>query len=107
MRRLMVMVLAAALCVAADVHAALSAASAASEVSALPGKKELADAHAFLQNLLIEGDPLMLEAKLKPGQGVFNNNALHNRTAFDPSEVGNHSRRIMYRVRFNNRIGSN
>ena len=61
---------------------------------------------AFLQNLLIEGDPLMLEAKLKPGQGVFNNNALHNRTAFDAEEVGNHSRRIMYRVRFNNRIGS-
>ena len=64
------------------------------------------EAVAFLQNLLVEGDPLMLEAKLKPGQGVFNNNALHNRTAFDPSEVGNHSRRIMYRVRFNNRIGS-
>lgn len=64
------------------------------------------EAVAFLQNLLVEGDPMMLEAKLKPGQGVFNNNALHNRTAFDPSEVGNHSRRIMYRVRFNNRIGS-
>jgi hypothetical protein len=64
------------------------------------------DAVAFLQNLLIVGDPLMIEAKLKPGQGVINNNALHNRTAFDPSEVGNHSRRIMYRVRFNNRIGS-
>jgi len=64
------------------------------------------DAVAFLQNLLVEGDPLMLEAKLKPGQGIFNNNILHNRTAFDPSEVGNHSRRIIYRVRFNNRIGS-
>lgn len=64
------------------------------------------EAVAFLQNLLVEGDPLMLEAKLKPGQGVFNNNALHNRTAFDPTEVGNHSRRIMYRVRFNKRIGS-
>jgi len=64
------------------------------------------EAVAFLQNLLIAGDPLMLEAKLKPGQGVINNNALHNRTAFDPAEVGSHSRRIMYRVRFNNRIGS-
>jgi len=61
---------------------------------------------AFLQNLLVKGDPLMLEAKLKPGQGVFNNNALHNRTAFDADEVGNNSRRIMYRVRFNKRIGS-
>jgi len=64
------------------------------------------DAVAFLQNLLIEGDPLMLEVKLQPGQGVFNNNVLHNRTAFDPNEVGNDSRRIMYRVRFNKRIGS-
>lgn len=65
------------------------------------------EAVAFLQDLLIAGDPLMLEAKLKPGQGVFNNNVLHNRTAFDPSEKGNHSRRVMYRVRFNNRIGRN
>jgi len=64
------------------------------------------EAVAFLQNLLIEGDPLMLEAKLKPGQGVINNNSLHNRTAFDPAEVGNNSRRVMYRVRFNERIGS-
>jgi alpha-ketoglutarate-dependent taurine dioxygenase len=64
------------------------------------------EAVAFLQNLLIEGDPLMLEAKLKPGQGVINNNSLHNRTAFDPAEVGNNSRRVMYRVRFNKRIGS-
>ncbi len=60
----------------------------------------------FLQNLLVKGDPLMREVKLKPGQGIFNNNVPHTRTAFDPSEVGNHSRRIMYRVRFNNRIGS-
>ena len=64
------------------------------------------EAVAFLQNLLIAGDPLMREIKMQPGQGVFNNNALHNRTGFDAEEVGNHSRRIMYRVRFNNRIGS-
>lgn len=64
------------------------------------------EAVAFLQNLLIAGDPLMREVKLQPGQGVINNNALHNRTAFDADEVGNHSRRIMYRVRFNKRIGS-
>ena len=61
----------------------------------------------FLQELLIAGDPLVREAKLLPGQGVINNNALHNRTSFDPTETGNQSRRIMYRVRFNNRIGSN
>jgi hypothetical protein len=52
MRRLTVMVLAAALCVAADVHAAPATASAASQASASPGEKELADAHAFLRTLL-------------------------------------------------------
>ena len=52
MRRLTVTVLAAALCVAADVHAAPVTAPAASEVPASPGEKELADAHAFLRNVL-------------------------------------------------------
>jgi len=52
MRRLTVIVLAVAICVAADVHSAPRGASAASEVPASPGKKELADAHAFLRSLL-------------------------------------------------------
>jgi len=52
MRRLTAMVLAAALCVVADVHAAPATASAASKVSVSPGKKKLADAHAFLQSLV-------------------------------------------------------
>lgn len=64
------------------------------------------EAVAFLQNLMVERDPLMREVKLEPDQGIFNNNVPHTRTAFDPDEVGNTSRRIMYRVRFNNRIGS-
>ncbi len=64
------------------------------------------EAATFLRDLLMAGDPLMIEAKLKPGQGVFNNNVLHTRTAFDPDETGNHSRRLMYRVRYFNRIGS-
>lgn len=68
-----------------------------------PLTREAAD---FLRNLLMAGDPLMLEAKLQPGQGVLNNNVLHTRTAFDPTEVGDHSRRLMYRVRFHKRIGS-
>jgi uncharacterized protein (UPF0248 family) len=45
-------ILVAALCVAADVHAAPATAPAASEVPEPPNKKELADAHAFLQNIL-------------------------------------------------------
>ncbi len=46
------MLLAAALCVTADVRATPATASAASKAPAPPGRKELADAHAFLQSLL-------------------------------------------------------
>jgi len=63
------------------------------------------EAAEYLRNLLMAGDPLMREIKLKPGQGVLNNNVLHDRTAFDPDETGAHSRRLIYRVRFFNRIG--
>jgi len=63
------------------------------------------EAAAFLRNLLMAGDPLMRGAKLTPGQGIINNNVLHNRTGFDPDEAGNHSRRLIYRIRFFNRIG--
>ncbi len=63
------------------------------------------EAADFLRNLLMNGDPLMREIKLKPGQGVLNNNVLHNRTAFDPDETGTRSRRLIYRIRFFNRIG--
>jgi len=44
-------ILVAALCVAADVHAAPATAPTASEIPASPGKKELADAYAFLRSL--------------------------------------------------------
>ena len=55
MKRWSGLLVAAALCVAADVHAAPAAsrpASAASKASSRPGKKALADAYAFLRNLL-------------------------------------------------------
>ena len=58
----------------------------------------------FLRDLLMAGDPLMREIKLNPGQGIINNNVLHNRTGFDPDETGNHSRRLIYRIRFHKRI---
>ncbi|MEE9453244.1 MAG: TauD/TfdA family dioxygenase [Paracoccaceae bacterium] len=58
----------------------------------------------FLRNLLMASDPLMREIKLQPGQGIINNNVLHNRTGFDPDETGNHSRRLIYRIRFHKRI---
>ncbi|WP_319823957.1 TauD/TfdA family dioxygenase [Thalassovita sp.] len=59
-------------------------------------------AAGFLRDLLQQGDPLTVETRLGPGQGILNNNVLHNRTAFDP---GPGPSRLMFRVRFQNRIG--
>jgi len=58
---------------------------------------------AFLQNLLETGDEFMQSLTLKAGQGVLCNNSLHNRTGFnDKSEDEN--KRMLFRVRFHNRI---
>jgi len=61
---------------------------------------------AFLQNLLENGDPYMQEIKFGPGQGVLCNNVLHNRTGFDRDNENNNkdSGRLMFRVRFHNRV---
>jgi len=58
-------------------------------------------ATAFLLDLLQSGDPLMVEITLAAGQGVLNNNVLHNRTGF---AKGGDADRLLYRVRFHNRI---
>ncbi len=58
-------------------------------------------AEAFLRQYLPGGDPLMPQVKLGAGQGVLNNNILHNRTGF---AVGAGPGRLLYRVRFRNRI---
>jgi alpha-ketoglutarate-dependent taurine dioxygenase len=61
----------------------------------------------FLQELLEKGDPLMHTIRLEAGQGVLCNNALHNRTGFDPDpgpDGGADSDRLIFRVRFHNRV---
>jgi len=58
---------------------------------------------AALQSLLTSGDPMMRQLQFKPGQGVLCNNVLHNRTGFDPDATPT-SARLVYRIRFHNRI---
>jgi hypothetical protein len=62
------------------------------------------DAVAFLAEILTSGDPLAHDVQLGAGQGVLNNNVLHNRTGFDDGP-DHDSTRVVYRVRFHNRVG--
>ena len=60
------------------------------------------DANANLREILGRDDPLMVQVALKAGQGILNNNVLHNRTGFeDGQDMGG---RLMIRVRFHNRV---
>jgi len=61
------------------------------------------EAVAFLQETLEGPDPLTISVRFKAGQGVLCNNVLHDRTGFDAEKVEK-SPRVMYRVRFNNRV---
>ena len=61
------------------------------------------EAVAFLQETLEGPDPLTISVRFKAGQGVLCNNVLHDRTGFDSEKVEK-SPRVMYRVRFNNRV---
>jgi len=61
-------------------------------------------AAALLQELLESERDYLHTLTLQPGQGILNNNTLHNRTAFDASAATGASQRMLYRVRFNNRL---
>ncbi len=63
------------------------------------------DAEACLRGILTADDPLIVQVALKAGQGILNNNVLHNRTGF----LDGHGTdgRLMIRVRFHNRITHN
>ena len=61
-------------------------------------------AAALLQELLESERDYLHTLTLRPGQGILNNNTLHNRTAFDPDADTGSSQRMLYRVRFNNRL---
>ncbi|MGV6811816.1 MAG: TauD/TfdA family dioxygenase [Brevirhabdus sp.] len=65
--------------------------------------KTTLEAEAWLRDYLAQGDPLAMHVRLQAGQGVLNNNVLHNRTGFDNSNEG--GTRLIYRVRFSNRVG--
>lgn len=56
-----------------------------------------------LLDVLNSGDPLALNVRLKAGQGVLNNNVLHNRTGFENGDTPD-TTRLVYRVRFCNRL---
>ncbi|MFC6686478.1 TauD/TfdA family dioxygenase [Jhaorihella thermophila] len=61
-------------------------------------------AEAWLRDHLVRGDPLTCTLRLDAGQGILNNNVLHDRTGFDRAPDAAQSR-LLYRVRFHNRIG--
>ncbi len=65
---------------------------------------ETRDAVAFLGDILTSGDPLAHDVRLSAGQGILNNNVLHNRTGFDDGP-DHDSARVIFRVRFHNRVG--
>lgn len=55
----------------------------------------------FLNHLLADNEPLIQTIKMRPGQGVINNNVLHNRTGFENG--GTTDGRLLYRIRFHQR----
>ncbi len=61
-------------------------------------------AAALLQELLEAERDYLHTLTLQPGQGILNNNTLHNRTAFDPNADIGASQRMLYRIRFHNRL---
>ena len=64
------------------------------------------EAVAFLRNLLDGNEPLVQTIKMRPGQGMINNNVLHNRTGFENNSDENLGR-LLYRIRFHERATTN
>jgi len=56
-----------------------------------------------LSEVLANDDPMMQTVKLSSGQGILCNNVLHNRTGFDP-DITQTSDRLIFRIRFHNRV---
>ena len=64
------------------------------------------DASQWMREWLVSDEPYKLRIKLNAGQGILNNNVLHNRTEFF-DEPASSKHRVMLRVRFHDRIGEN
>lgn len=61
----------------------------------------MAEAVAFMENLLNSDSPYIFRARLEPGMGLICNNVLHDRTAFsDDAEC----KRLLFRGRYYDRI---
>ena len=61
----------------------------------------VAEAVAFMENLLNSDSPYIFRARLEPGMGLICNNILHDRTAFsDDADC----KRLLYRGRYYDRI---
>lgn len=58
----------------------------------------------LLLGQILENDPFIIRHKLKPGQGIISNNILHNRTAFKNAGDINNKDRLLYRLRFHQRV---
>lgn len=65
-----------------------------------------AKAVVFLRDLLEDGDPFIQKTKLEAGHGILCNNSLHNRTGFNAISAAD-SARLLFRVRFHNRVSGN
>ena len=61
------------------------------------------EAEAFLREHLTAGDPLARRLSLAAGEGILNNNVLHNRTEF-ADQGSPETGRLIYRVRFHDRV---
>ncbi|RYH12225.1 TauD/TfdA family dioxygenase [Tropicimonas sp. IMCC6043] len=61
------------------------------------------EAADWLRAWLAAGDPLMRQIRLDRGQGILNNNVLHNRTRFEDG-ASETDRRVMLRLRFHVRV---
>lgn len=57
----------------------------------------------FLKHLLDNNEPLIMSIKLRPGQGMLNNNVLHNRSGFE-NDPDTAQTRLLFRIRFHQRI---
>lgn len=57
----------------------------------------------FLETLWHEGTPFIYRFRLRPGEGILSNNALHNRAGFTDSQEPT-QQRLVYRARYYDRI---
>lgn len=61
------------------------------------------EASHWIRDWLTSDDPYKIEIKLSAGQGILNNNVLHNRTGFE-DDPDSEKHRTILRVRFHDRI---